>query len=181
MTVMEFVLAARFAYGGAFGWESDDDVAAARSAIEHCELSEFSDRLMNELSGGERQRVLLARALATGATILLLDEPTTNLDLAHQASMFELIRTRCDELDHSAFIVTHDLNLASEFADTVLLLKGGRIVAAGEPKSVLTNKNLEEVFGINVLLDENPVTQNVRVTAVFRSHHGKPRAIIENQ
>jgi len=167
VTVLEFVLSGRFVHGGAFGWESESDIEIARRSLCDCDLSEFADRFMNELSGGERQRVVLARALATGANILLLDEPTANLDLAHQALMFRLVRERCREKGASAIVITHDLNLAAEFADRVLLLSGGRVLTAGPPAEVLTVENISSVFAVDVLLDENPVTGNVRVTGLF--------------
>jgi iron complex transport system ATP-binding protein len=122
---------------------------------------------MNHLSGGERQRVVLARAIATNARILLLDEPTANLDLAHQAMMFRLVRERCRTRGYSAIAITHDLNLAAEFADEIVMLKDGRVMAKGTPAEVLTTENVEEVFGVRVLLDENPASGNVRVTNVF--------------
>jgi iron complex transport system ATP-binding protein len=122
---------------------------------------------MNELSGGERQRVVLARALATQAGILLLDEPTANLDLGHQALMFRLVRERCRSCGSSAVIVTHDLNLASAFADKILLLRSGRSIAAGTPEAVLTSNTLEEVFGIEVLLDRHPQSGKPRITMNF--------------
>ena len=168
LTVLEFVLAGRFVHGRAFGWETDRDVEIARRAIAACELTDFADRLMNELSGGERQRVVLARALATGASVLLLDEPTANLDLAHQAMMFRLVRERCRSCDASAIVITHDLNLAAAFADRVLLLNEGRLFALGAPAEVLTAENIREVFGVKVLLDENPVSGNVRVTGLYQ-------------
>jgi len=167
MSVFEFVLAGRFVHGRAFGWESDADIEAARKALEECDLAEYETRLMNQLSGGERQRVILARALATEARILLLDEPTANLDLAHQAMMFRLVRERCDSDGTSAIVITHDLNLASEFADNIILLKDGTIFAKGEPREVLTEENLKTVYEVNVLLDENPVSRKVRVTTVY--------------
>jgi len=122
---------------------------------------------MNELSGGERQRVVLARALAVESEILMLDEPTANIDLAHQALMFRLVRTRCRENDCSAIVITHDLNLAAEFADKIVLLKDGKVFAQGEPREVLTMENLQSVFAVNVLLDTNPASGNVRVTTVY--------------
>ena len=167
MTVFEFVLGGRFVHGGAFGWESDVDIGAATKALEDCDLAEYEMRLMNHLSGGERQRVVLARALATGAKILLLDEPTANLDLEHQAMMFRLVRERRDSEGASAIVITHDLNLASEFADQIILLKEGTIFAKGEPRAVLTQENLKSVYEVDVLLDENPVSGKVRVTTVF--------------
>jgi iron complex transport system ATP-binding protein len=167
VTVLEFVLAGRFVHGGAFGWETDADVEAAKRALEDCDLSEFSSRLMNELSGGERQRVVLARALATNARILLLDEPTANLDLAHQAMMFRLVRERCYKAGASAVVITHDLNLAAAFGDEVLMLKDGRVAAKGTPSQVLNAENVRKVFDVDVMLDAHPVTGGVRVTTLF--------------
>ena len=167
ITVRDFVLAGRFANGSAFGWESDEDVAATKLALNECELDGFEERLMNELSGGERQRVVLARALATGAKVLLLDEPTANLDLAHQASMFRLVREKCRSEDHSAVVITHDLNLAAEFADLMVMLKDGRVFAIGPPQEVLREETLKNVFDVNVLLDPNPASGNLRVTTIY--------------
>jgi iron complex transport system ATP-binding protein len=167
ITVLEFVLAGRFIHGGALGWETESDIAIARRALQDCDLAQFADRSMNELSGGERQRVVLARALATGANVLLLDEPTANLDLAHQAMMFRLVRERCRSCNASAVVITHDLNLAAEFADRILLLNGGRLFALGDPNEVLTAENINTVFGVNVLLDKNPASHNPRVTTLF--------------
>lgn len=167
VTVLEFVLSGRFVHGNAFGWESDADVDLARKALADCDLTQHETRLMNHLSGGERQRVVLARAIATGASILLLDEPTANLDLAHQAMMFRLVRERCRQNNYSAIVITHDLNMASEFADEIMMLRDGSIAAAGKPKEVLNAGNVKDIFGVDVLLDRNPASGNVRVTNVF--------------
>ncbi len=168
VSVLEFVLSGRFAQlSGNFGWETEKDLLIAEDCLNSCDLKDYENRLMNQLSGGERQRVILARALATEAKILLLDEPTTNLDLAHQAMMFRLVRERCQTLDYSAIVITHDLNLASEFADELILLKNGKILAKGEPQIVLTEKNLREIFGVKVLLDKNPSSGKRRVTMIF--------------
>lgn len=167
VSVLEFVLAGRFAQGAAFGWESDEDLRIAADCLAECDLQNYESRQMNQLSGGERQRVVLARALATEAKILLLDEPTANLDLAHQALMFRLVKSRCKASEFSSVLITHDLNLASEFADEIVLLKNGAIVADGMPEQVLTEENLKEVFGVKVLLDTNPVSRKLRVTTIY--------------
>lgn len=167
VSVSEFILAGRFAHGNAFGWETESDLQIARDVLAMCDLEKFENRLMNELSGGERQRVLFARALATQAKILLLDEPTANLDFAHQALMFRLVRERCKSCNAAAVIITHDLNLASEFADEILLLKNGEIVAKGAPEAVLTAKNLREVFAVEVLLDAHPLSGRPRLTMTY--------------
>ena len=167
VTVLEYVLAGRFANGSAFGWETEKDIDVAREALRNCDLEEYGSRLMNELSGGERQRVVMARALATDARVLLLDEPTANLDLAHQAMMFRLVRERCRGCNASAIVITHDLNLAAEFADRVMLLRGGEMFALGTPEEVLTDANVKEVYNVQVLLDANPASGKVRVTNVY--------------
>jgi iron complex transport system ATP-binding protein len=166
VTVMEFVLGGRYAWSSAWGWENQHDVEIARRILHETELESFVARPMNELSGGERQRAVLARALATEAVILLLDEPTANLDLAHQATMLKLVRARCDQSACTAVVVTHDVNLAAEFADRVLLLKAGREIASGSPSAVLTPQLLRTVFDLEVLVDAHPVTGAPRITPV---------------
>jgi len=167
VTVLDFVLAGRFAGGSPFGWETETDITAARRALSDCDLDDFADRAMNELSGGERQRVVLARAIATDAKVFLLDEPTANLDLAHQALMFRLIRERCREENCSAVVITHDLNLAAEFANEILMLNDGKTFAFGPPGDVLNQQNIDAVYNAQVLLDANPASGKVRVTMVY--------------
>ena len=167
VSVLEFVLAGRFARGAAFGWETENDLQIALDCLEQCDLKNYENRLMNRLSGGERQRVVLARALTTEARILLLDEPTANLDLAHQALLFRLIKNRCERDESAAIVITHDLNLASEFADEIILLKNGAIQSKGAPETVLTGENLQQVFNVKVWLDENPASGKRRVTTIF--------------
>jgi iron complex transport system ATP-binding protein len=166
VSVLEYVLGGRYAWAGSgtWGWESERDIEIASEVLRQTELEKFSSRLMNELSGGERQRAVLARALATEAGILLLDEPTANLDLAHQASMLQLVRAVCDQRAAAAVIVTHDINLAAEFADHIVLLKSGHLIAAGKPQEVLTEELLGEVLQIKVLVDAHPLSGAPRIT-----------------
>lgn len=173
VTVLEFVLGGRFAWAthSGWGWETEHDLQIAEAVLRETEMSELSARLMNELSGGERQRALMARALATEAPILLLDEPTANLDLSHQATLLALVRSRCDGNETAALVVTHDLNLAAQFADNILLMKQGKAVHAGEPSEVLSPAILEEVFAVRVLVDANPVTGAPRITPVHKPNH----------
>ena len=166
--VFEFVLGGRYAWSSTsgWGWETSHDVAVAREVVRETQLEELSDRLMIELSGGERQRAVLARALATEAGILLLDEPTANLDLAHQATILRLVRKRCDARHTAALVVTHDINLAAEFSNHVLLMKEGKSVAFGAPDEVLTPDLLKEVFAVRVLVDAHPISGVPRITPV---------------
>ena len=159
VTVMEFVIGGRYAWSSAWGWESEQDVEIARGILRETELDRFETRLMNELSGGERQRAVVARALATEAKIFLLDEPTANLDLAHQATMLRLIRNRCDRDQAAAVVVTHDVNLASEWADVALMLRAGKKVAYGRIGEVLTEEKMRELYpGSDLIVAKNPAT-----------------------
>jgi iron complex transport system ATP-binding protein len=171
VTVLEFVLGGRYAWASnaGWGWETEQDLRVAEEVLKETELSELSGRLMNELSGGERQRAVLARALTTQAVFLLLDEPTANLDLSHQATLLTLVRERCDHCEAAALVVTHDINLAAQFADHIILMKHGRVVEAGAPSGVLTPELLRKVFEVTVLVDAHPVTKAPRVTPV----HGR--------
>lgn len=172
VTVLEFVLGGRFAWAtnAGWGWETERDVQVAQAVLQETELSELSARLMNELSGGERQRALMARALATEAPILLLDEPTANLDLSHQATLLALVRARCDQHSASALVITHDINLAAQFADNILLMKDGKTVHSGSPEEVLKPQILRDVFEVEVLVDAHPVTGGPRVTPIHDTY-----------
>ncbi len=168
VTVMEFVLGGRYAWASTAGWawETELDVQIAREILRETELKELTGRLMSELSGGERQRAVLARALVTQATVLLLDEPTANLDLARQAAILTLVGQRRKQLGTSALVITHDVNLAAEFSDYVLLMKDGRSLAFGRPNEVLTSPLLEDLFQVQILVDAHPVTGAPRITPV---------------
>ncbi len=172
ITVLEFVLGGRFAWAASasWGWETEHDIDVANAVLHETELFELSGRLMNELSGGERQRAVLARALATEAVVLLLDEPTANLDISHQSTLLALVRGRCDNHGASALVVTHDINLAAQFADNVLLMKDGHTISSGRPEEVLTPGLLRDVFEVTVLVDAHPITGVPRVTPVHEAH-----------
>jgi len=150
LTVGEYVLLGRTPYIARFGVESDHDRAVATAAIDRLELGVFAGRLLRQLSGGELQRVLLARALVQETPVLLLDEPTTALDLGHQQQVLGLV----DELraDYGLTVVTtmHDLTLAGAYADTLVLLNEGRPVARGQPDSVLSEETLRRYYGADV-------------------------------
>jgi ABC-type cobalamin/Fe3+-siderophores transport system ATPase subunit len=169
VSVLEYVLGGRYVWAasGGWGWESERDVEIATEVLRQTELADLRSRPMNELSSGERQRAVLARSLATEAGILLLDEPTANLDLAHQASMLEVVRIQCEQRSAAAIIVTHDINLAAEFANHVVLLSGGRLVVQGKPRDVLTAPLLKEVLGISVLVDAHPLSGAPRITPAY--------------
>jgi iron complex transport system ATP-binding protein len=166
LTAMELVLQGRFAQGGLIGFESEGDVGEAEWAMRVTETTEFAARPVTELSGGERQRVMLARALAVRPRLLVLDEPVANLDIAHQVKMLEVIKRLTIKEGITAMVVTHELNLAAEFAVSVLLLKNGDSIACGAPREVMTRSALRGVFDTDLLVDESPASGAPRVTLI---------------
>ncbi|HEV7472206.1 ABC transporter ATP-binding protein [Pseudonocardia sp. T1-2H] len=137
-------------------WSSDDEDAVAE-ALEWTGIADLAERPLDELSGGQRQRAWISMALAQGTDVLLLDEPTTFLDLAHQVEVLELVRRLHDEAGRTVVMVLHDLNLAARYTDRLVAMKDGRIVKAGEPGDVLTERLLSEVFGLDARVIPDPV------------------------
>ncbi len=150
IAVLDYVLLGRVPYLSVLGRESAADVAAVHGALDRLDLVRFASRPLETLSGGERQRVFLARALAQGALLLLLDEPTAALDIGHQQEVLELVDELRRAEDLTVVATMHELSIAGEYADRLLLLAGGRVVAAGKPAEVLTEQLLSEHYGASV-------------------------------
>ncbi len=170
MTVADYVLLGRTPHLPPLGRESATDVAAAQAALARLALAPFARRPLDTLSGGERQRVLIARALAQAAPVLLLDEPTTSLDVGHQQDVLELV----DDLRRSDGLTVvstmHDLTLAGQYADRLLLLDRGRCVAAGSAEVVLTEHNLARFYGATVRVRRDDHGGTVVTPVRYRLH-----------
>ncbi|AKB35763.1 Vitamin B12 ABC transporter, ATPase component BtuD [Methanosarcina siciliae C2J] len=154
-TVFDTVLMGRRPFSS---WRvSRDDVEITGAALKLLNLEQVALRSHSELSGGQQQRVLIARALAQQSRVLLLDEPTSKLDIRHQLEVMDIIRTLVDERGLLSILVIHDLNLASRYSDRLIMLKEGKIYAAGAPASVLTKENIRAVYGVEaaVVLEDN--------------------------
>jgi len=151
----EVVLMGRAPHLGLLGFETAKDVVRAREAMERVGVAELADRSVLELSGGERQLLLLARALAQDARVLLLDEPTSHLDLRHRVTVLEQVRAFVAG-GRAALIVSHDLGLAAHSADRLALLEGGRLASLGTPDQVLRPEILRAVFGVEASVIEAP-------------------------
>jgi len=160
--VRETVLLGRYPHLSLWGKERPEDRAAVDRALAACDVAPVADRWLWTLSGGEYQRVRIARALAQEPSLLVLDEPAVSLDLRHEMALFELVRGLVDGGGLGVLMITHHVNLASRYADTVLLLAEGRPAGVGAPADVLTREAVERVF-------DWPVT--------ITSHDGRPQMI----
>lgn len=165
-TAAEVVLMGRSPHLGLLSVESAEDVRIAEEAMNFTGVSAFASRKLDRLSTGERQRVLIARAVCQQSRIIVLDEPTASLDLAHQIHIMELMEKLIKRAGTTVVMVSHDLNLAAMYADRLLLLKNGEIVSLGTPAEVLTYRVLEETYGCVLLVDDNPVKAVPRITLV---------------
>jgi len=157
-TALEVVLMGRAPHLAALGFPRAGDVEIARAAMARLGVAELEDRPLDRLSGGERQRILLARALAQEPAVLLLDEPTTHLDLRHQAGIYEVVHELARRRGVAVLSVLHDLNLAALYCDRLLLLAGGRVVRQGPPAEVLDPGTLREAYATDVQVTANPAT-----------------------
>jgi iron complex transport system ATP-binding protein len=164
LRVWEYVLQGRYPYGRRLRFESDEDCLLAGNALAQVGADPLRDRWMDRLSGGEKQRVILARALAQQPALLLLDEPTQHLDIGGKVELLRRLRRMADENRYTVIVVTHELNLAAEFADRIVLLHKGKSLRIGTPAEVYERNLLEEVF-------EAPLEVELRTS-------GRPRVIL---
>ncbi len=166
-TLGELVLMGRYPFHQPFdgwGWDSSDDVNRASQAMKDLEIESLADRMMSDVSGGERQRAMIARALTQDPQILLLDEPTAFLDLYHQLDIARKLRRLNHDRGLTVVMVSHDLNLASQCCDQLLLLHQGEIVKRGCPREVIRPEILEPVYRCEIIVDQHPRSNAPRVS-----------------
>lgn len=150
LTVSELVARGRFAYQGMFGQRDAEDWLAVEKALETVELTTLADRRVSELSGGQRQRAWLAMTLAQDTPVMLLDEPTTFLDIGYQHDLLNLVASLRREQDKTIVAVVHDLQQAVRFADHIVAMRGGEIVGTGAPQELVTPALIKDLFGLDV-------------------------------
>ena len=166
LTVADLVARGRHPHQAWYRQWSSDDESAVADALELTGIAELADRALDERSGGQRQRAWISMALAQGTDLLLLDEPTTYLDLSHQVDVLELVNQLHAENGRTVVMVLHDLNLAARYADRLVAMKDGAVVAEGEPGEVLTEALLAEVFGLSAKVVPDPVAGTPMVVPV---------------
>ena len=162
-TALETVLMGRYAHLGRFELEGRRDRRIARDAMARTDTARFESRQLDRLSGGERQRVVLARALAQRARVILLDEPSSSLDLRYRLSIMETLRREIAERGVAVAVALHDIALAARYCDRLALLSEGAIVSEGRPVDVLTQENLRQVFGVETSVHIEPATGRPQV------------------
>lgn len=149
-TVFDTILMGRKPY---LSWSpSDEDFKVVSEVLHLLELEDLTLRDSNELSGGEKQKVLIARAIVQQPEIMLLDEPTSNLDLRYQLEVLQIVKDLVKEKAISVIMAMHDLNLASRYSDKLVMLKDGRVFTAGKPKQVITSENIKSVYGVEAVI-----------------------------
>ena len=166
-TVGELVLMGRYPHAPSRYFESERDRTVARAAMDATGVLDLAHLPLAELSGGERQRAVLARALAQEPRLLVLDEPTAHLDLRYQAECVGLLRRLNRERGMTIVLVAHDLNLAAELSDRLLLMSQGRVARLGAPAQVLDEETLRAVYGCEVLVDKSPASGRLRVQVAW--------------
>lgn len=172
-TVEEIVAHGRYPHQRALGILSHHDVEIVHQAMQWTQTDAFAKRTLDELSGGERQRVMLASVLAQGGEFLLLDEPTNALDIDRQVDVFERIRSLSRE-GLGILVIIHDLNLAAQYCDRLVMLHEGRLIAEGAPECIMTEAVLKKVYTSDLIIDRNPVTGAPMVVLLGR--HGASMA-----
>ena len=164
-TSMELVLMGRYPHLGRFQIEGKEDDRIARDAMRMTRTEQFADRTLDTLSGGERQRVFVSRALAQQPRVLLLDEPTSNLDVLHQLKVLDLVRQLIDD-GLTAVAAIHDLNMAARYCDRLVLLKNGRVLAEGSPEEVLVPETIRSAFGVRAAVYRDPMTDSLAISVI---------------
>ncbi len=179
-TAFEIVLMGRNPHLGLLQYESAKDMAIAWQAMGKTATQSLAERIVCELSGGEIQRVVVARVLAQEPKSVLLDEPTANLDIRHQVEILDLIKSLCQENNLMVVIALHDLNLAAQYCDRLILINNGQIHAQGTPEEVINSRNIKDVYGADGCVYSHPFNGLPAVLLkAGNSQHAKPRDTIE--
>lgn len=175
-SVRDVVEMGRFPYSQNLMQHDPDGEQVIDEAIRKMGLNELETRNFTELSGGEKQRTVIASALTQQSDILLLDEPTSALDFRHQQEIYHLLKQLCKNEGKTVLVVTHDINLAAQFCDRLILLNNGKIICSGKPEEVLKFHLIQQVYGVKVYIDINPLTNSIYILP-YDIEQNKPHRI----
>jgi len=171
-TVFEVVLMGRTPYVDRLRGEKQKDFEAVHRMLKDLDLEHMADRSITRVSGGEYQKVVIARALAQEPDVLLMDEPTLHLDVSHQLELLELVTKLKKENGLTVVMASHDINLAIRYTDRIMMIKEGEIYCIGDPGNTVTEESIREVFGINVIIEEIPVSGITNVVPLSPANTG---------
>lgn len=166
-SALEFVLMARYAHLGPFAFEGENDYEIALGSMRLAGAEHLAERPVTQLSGGEKQRLLIARALAQQPRLLLLDEPTAHLDIAHQTEIMRLLSALAAQSGIGVLAALHDLNLASRHCDRLVLIHRGQVAAEGAPRDVITSDNMLRIYGTQAQIVEDAMTGRPQVALIL--------------
>lgn len=169
-TVAETVSMGRYPHLKGKFFEDASDKRAVTEAMSWVGIDALRDKAITDISGGEKQRAIIARGLAQEPDMLIMDEPTTSLDIGHQVDIFNLLSRLNVERKMTIITSLHDLNLGSQYCDRIMLIDRGKISAIGTPLEIITEENIRNVYGCNVLVDKNPVTGTPRVSLIPKNN-----------
>ncbi len=172
-TVEELVLLGRSPHQGMLGINSEKDHFIANQAMDFTDIKALSEKKIDRVSGGERQRVFIARAICQQPEIMLLDEPASSLDLAHQIKLMDLLERLKNETHITIIMVSHDINLAAMYSDAMVLIKNGSVVKQGSAAEVIKPSILNDIFQCSFLVDENPAGNCPRISPIPEKFKGK--------
>lgn len=167
-SVMDIVLMGRTPHLKRFEVENKKDFEIVEKAMKITNTWHLKEKSINRISGGERQRVIIARALAQQSEVLVLDEPISHLDIYHQIDILNMIKQLCNRNHITVISVLHDLNFAIQYSDYLILLSKGEIVAEGTPEEVMTEKNIKQVYNIDVYMMKNPITRKSHIIPITK-------------
>lgn len=163
-SVEDIVLMGRHPYIGRFEKEKEVDYEIVNEALRLTNTAHLRDRNINKISGGERQRVIIAKALAQKPDIILLDEPTSHLDINHQMEILTLLKNLNKEKGATIILAIHDINLANRYSDNIILLNKGTILGMGVPSEVVNSHNIEKAYNLKVVVEKNQITDSIHIT-----------------
>lgn len=163
-TAEDIVLMGRYPHKKRFEKDNKEDYNIVKESLEMTNTTYLKNKMITQLSGGERQRIVIAKALAQRAEIILLDEPTSNLDINHQIEILELLKTMNKENGTTIVLVMHDINLGIRYSDQIMILKNGKIVEKGKPEEIITKENIESTYDIKVAIEKSFHTDSLYIT-----------------